>query len=170
MEQYDKKAAVKFEYAAKGDQPAFNYYWYEGGMKPEKPDFMKDAAGDLPASGGFIIGTKAAIQYMDDYGNNIKIHSYDGSEITEPEKTLERSPGHHKEFLMACKGEKPFDYPKSNFMYAAMLTESVLLGTVAQKVGGRIEYDAENMKITNSAIADSLITKEYRKGWEFKMS
>ncbi|MEO0474871.1 MAG: Gfo/Idh/MocA family oxidoreductase [Planctomycetota bacterium] len=167
-DQYAKQAAVKFEFAAKGDRPAFNYFWYEGGMKPKKPEFIKDDA-ELPVSGGFIIGEKAAIQYMDDYGNKIKIHSYDGSEIEEPEKTLERSPGHHKEFLMACKGEKPYDYPKSGFLYAAMLTESVLLGTIAQKVGGRIEYDAENMKITNNAKADALITKEYRKGWEYKM-
>lgn len=174
LEQYDKQAAVKFEFAAKGDRPAFNYYWYEGGMKPKKPDFVK-GGGDLPGSGGFIIGTKAAIQYMDDYGNRIKIHSYDGSQIEEPAKTLERpDPGptnakHHYEFYQACKGEKPYNHPKSNFLYAAMLTETVLLGTIAQKVGGRIEYDAEKMKITNNPIADALITKEYRKGWEFKM-
>jgi predicted dehydrogenase len=167
-EQYAKQGAVKFEFAAKGDRPAFNYYWYEGGKKPAKPDFVKDDK-PLPKSGGFIIGSKAAIQYMDDYGNRIKIHSYDGSEIAEPEKTLERSPGHHAEWIMACKGEKAYDYPKSGFKYAAMLTESVLLGTIAQKVGGRIEYDAKNMKITNNAKADALITKEYRKGWEFKM-
>ena len=138
-------------------------------MKPKKPDFV-EGDGDLPKSGGFIIGDKAAIQYMDDYGNRIKVYSLTGEELAEPEKTLERSPGHHKEWIMACKGEKEYDYPKSGFKYAAMLTESVLLGTIAQKVGGRIEYDAEKQKITNNPTADALITKEYRKGWEFKMS
>lgn len=168
-EQYAKQGAVKFEFAAKGDRPAFNYYWYEGGKKPAKPDFVEGEA-ELPKSGGFIIGDKAAIQYMDDYGNKIKVYSLTGEELGEPEKTLERSEGHHKEWISACKGEKPFDHPKSNFMYAAMLTESVLLGTIAQKVGGRIEYDAKNMKITNNPAADALITKEYRSGWDFKMS
>ena len=168
-EQFAKSAALKFEYAAKGDRPAFNYYWYEGGKKPKKPDFVK---GDkpLPKSGGFINGEKAAIQYMDDYGNRIKVHSLDGSEIAEPEKTLERSEGHHKEWYSACIGEKPYDHPKSNFMHAAMLTEAVLIGTIAEKVGGRIEYDAKNQKITNNPDANALVTKQYRKGWEFKMS
>ena len=168
QDQYGNQAALKFEFPEKGDRPAFNYYWYEGGKKPEKPEFV---GGDkpLPKSGGFIIGTKGAIQYMDDYGNEIKIFSFGDDPLPEPEKTLERSEGHHKEWFRACKGEKPYDYPRSGFKYASKLTESVLLGTIAQKIGGRIVYDAEQQKITNNDVADALITKTYRQGWEFKM-
>ena len=36
---------------------------------------------------------------------------------------MEGSPGMHPEFLQACKGEKPWDYPKSNFIYAGAICE-----------------------------------------------
>jgi len=172
-EQYGKSAALKFEFAAKGDRPAFNYYWYEGGKKPKKPDWVDkglEKDGGLKPSGGIIIGENGAIQYLDDYGNNIVVYSFTGQEIPEPEQTLERSEGHHQEWYSACLGEKPYDHPKSNFKYAAMLTESVLLGTIAEKVGGRVEYDSVNQKITNNDAANEHITKKYREGWEFKMS
>lgn len=159
-------SAVRFEFGEKLSRPAFNYYWYEGGKKPAKPDFVE---GELTSSGGFIIGEHGAIQYMDDYGNNIKIYSFTGKDLVEPNKTLARSEGHHKEWYDACIGEKPYDYPRSGFQYASMLTESVLLGTIAQKVGGRLEYDWYNQKITNNDAANQLITKEYREGWDFKM-
>jgi len=181
QDQYAKQSAVKFEFAAQDERPAFNYYWYEGGMKPKRPDFVKEDS--LSDSGGFIIGSKGAIQYMDDYGNRIAVHlfdegirldSSDDQQLREMNqrvpKTLERSPGHHKEFILAAKGEKPVDYPKSCFQYSAMLTESVLLGTIAQKVGVRIEYDAENQKIINNNAANELLTKSYRQGWDFKVS
>ena len=169
LEQYAKQSVVKIEFADKGDRPGFSYYWYEGGMKPGKPEWYKIHNGDqMPINGCFIVGDKGAIQFVDSFGEKIRFHSFAG-EVGAPPQTIEASPGHHKEFYLACKGEKPHDYPKSNFIYAGMLTESVLLGTVTQKVGGRIEYDAEKMKITNNPTADGLITKEYRKGWEFKM-
>jgi hypothetical protein len=37
---------------------------------------------------------------------------------------------------------------------------------VALRAKKRIEYDAENMKITNLPEADKYLYREYRKGWE----
>eukprot|EP00752_Nemacystus_decipiens_P014455 g12864.t1 len=182
---YDKQAAVKFEFPEKDSRPAFNYFWYEGGMKPAKPDFIE---GELSPSGGFILGEKGAIQYMDDYGNEIKIYlfgsetrvlhaKFDAEDKGDADamaqivpQTMTRSEGHHKEWFLACKGEKPYHYPRSNFRYASMLTESVLLGTIVQKTGGRLEYDAFNQAFTNNDDANALVSKEYREGWDFKMS
>ncbi|MFN3166530.1 MAG: Gfo/Idh/MocA family oxidoreductase [Phycisphaeraceae bacterium] len=167
-DQYASQSVVKFEFPEKLSRPGFNYYWYEGGLKPEKPDFV-EGGGELGKSGGFIIGERGAIQYMDDYGNRIKVYAFGDNTLEEPPKTLSRSEGHHKEWYEACIGNKPYYYPRSGFRYAAMLTESVLLGTIAQKVGGRLEYDSHNQKITNNDSANQHISKTYRKGWEFKM-
>jgi predicted dehydrogenase len=161
-----KQSAVKFEFPEKLARPAFDYYWYEGGMKPEKPDFIE---GNLGNSGGIILGERGAIQYLDDYGNRIKVYSFGDNKLQEPPKTLNRSEGHHKEWYEACIGNKPYHYPRSGFRYASMLTESVLLGTIAQLVGGRLEYDHYNQKITNNDDANQYVTKKYREGWEFKM-
>jgi hypothetical protein len=46
------------------------------------------------------------------------------------------------------------------------LTESVLLGNVAYRSGEALEWDAANLKVTNSTAADKYLRKEYRSGWE----
>ena len=42
----------------------------------------------------------------------------------------------------------------------------VLLGVVAYKTGKPLEWDAATLKCKGVPEADSLIHKEYRKGWE----
>ena len=53
----------------------------------------------------------------------------------------------------------------SNFDYAAVLTETMILGNVAIVAGKKIEYDGSNMKVTNNEDANRLLRREYRKGW-----
>jgi len=88
-------------------------------------------------------------------------------QIGKPPQKLERSPGHVKEWILAVAGEKPLDYPKSNFAYAAPFTEAVLLGNIALRVGRRLEWDGKAMKFTNLPDANQYLTKEYRAGWRF---
>jgi len=53
-----------------------------------------------------------------------------------------------------------------SFKYAGTVTEAINLATVALRAGKRVEYDSENMKITNDEAANAFLTREYRKGWE----
>ena len=53
-----------------------------------------------------------------------------------------------------------------HFGYSGPLSEAVLLGTVAYRVGERLEGDAAALKATNCPEADRLIRKPYRQGWE----
>jgi hypothetical protein len=46
-----------------------------------------------------------------------------------------------------------------------MLTEMILLGNIAVRVGKRIEWDSKNMRATNAPEADQYIKPEFRKGW-----
>ena len=52
-------------------------------------------------------------------------------EYGKPPQKIDRSPGHHKEWIDACKGGKP---ARANFDWAGPLTEVVLLGNVALKM------------------------------------
>ena len=54
----------------------------------------------------------------------------------------------------------------ANFEYAAPFTESILLGNLAIRCGKRIEWDAANLRVTNDEYANSLVQKEYRRGFE----
>lgn len=80
----------------------------------------------------------------------------------EPKTTLLRSPGHHAEWIEACKTGKPTG---TNFDYSAQLTELVLLGNVALRAGRRIKWDAAGLRITNGSLDDPFIHREYRPGW-----
>ena len=55
--------------------------------------------------------------------------------------------------------------PGSHFGYAAELTEMALVGVLAQRFAAKIEYDSENMKITNRPDIDaSLKSQQERVG------
>ncbi len=81
-----------------------------------------------------------------------------------PAPLLTRSPGHMRDFIRACKGGDP---ACSNFEVAAPFVEWMLLGAIALRHEGKIEYDAEKMHITNNADANKLLKPTFRKGWEF---
>ena len=86
-----------------------------------------------------------------------------------PKKVLERSPGHHQEWINACKGGKPAG---SNFDHAGPLAETVLLGNVALRVELReklthapLLWDPEQFEFTNMPEANQFLHREYRAGW-----
>jgi len=54
----------------------------------------------------------------------------------------------------------------ANFEYAAPFTEAMLLGNLAVRSGERIEWDAANLRVTNSARAQRFVQKDYRRGFE----
>lgn len=77
-------------------------------------------------------------------------------------ETLPRSPGHHKEWVEACKGRgKAF----SGFEIGGPLTELMQLVNLATLVPGPLEYDTVSGRILNSEPAQRLVHREYRPGW-----
>ena len=55
-----------------------------------------------------------------------------------PSPLLTRSPGHYRDWIRACKGGDP---ACSNFNVAAPFVEWMLLGVIALRVEGKLEYD-----------------------------
>ena len=167
-EMYGMRSTVRFEFPADGKRPAFRLYWYEG-RKPERPDSLEDDV-ELTGEGAVYYGTKGVMISLPSARSEPRLLPADRHEsYGTPSQQIARSEGHHKEWYDACIGDKPYDHPKSNFAYAAPLTEAMLLGCIVQRVGGRLEYDAHSMTITNNRQANALITKTYRSGWDFRM-
>lgn len=168
-EMYDKKGVVKITFGAKGSRPGFDLFWYEGGRKPERPEEL-EAETELSGEGGLYIGTKGKLVALPSARSEPRLLPKEKHEdYGTPPECIARSEGHHKEWFLACTGQKPVDYPKCNFGYAAPFTESILLGCVAQKVGGRLEYNEKSMTFKNRPDGDRWISKAYRAGWDFKM-
>jgi len=79
-----------------------------------------------------------------------------------PPELLTRSPGHYHDWIRACKGGDP---ACSNFNVAVPFVEWMLLGVVALRVEGKIEYDAATMRITNNEAANQYLRPRFRQGW-----
>ena len=67
------------------------------------------------------------------------------------------------EWVEAIKGGPP---AYSNFDYAALLTETILLGNIAIRLTGeQLAWDGPGLKFTNNPRANQYLHYEYRKGW-----
>ena len=97
-----------------------------------------------------------------DYGRHLLLPEADFKDYKPPEPTIPTSIGHHKEWIEACKTGSP---TTCNFDYSGALTEAVLLGTVAYRVGQKLDWDPVDLKATNCPEADRYLRREYRKGW-----
>ena len=73
-----------------------------------------------------------------------------------------RSPGHYRDWIRAAKGGEP---SCSNFSIASPFVEWMLLGVIALRVEGKLEWDAAKMRFTNNADANKYLKPIYRKGW-----
>ena len=80
-----------------------------------------------------------------------------------PEKTIPRVEGsHEQDWVRACKAGRQAG---ADFEYSGLLTEICLLGNVAKRMDARIEWEPDNMKVTNLPEANKYIRTRYRKGW-----
>ena len=125
-----------------------------------------------------MVGQKGILFSPDDYGARFFIKLNDEKELTDGKsheaakaipQTIPRNTHQgpadekqHLEWIAACKGGPT---PYSNFGVAAYLTEIILLGCVALRVGKRLDWDGPNMRATNAPEAAQYVKRQFRKGW-----
>jgi predicted dehydrogenase len=148
-----------YHFGSRGDQPPVKITWYDGGLAPERPAGLPEHE-RLPGRGVLFVGDRGAM-LCGGAGGPPRLLGH--KDFQPPKPTLPRSPGHHREWLDACKGGKPAG---SRFEYGARLTEIVLLGVLAVRTGRVIEWDAANLKAKGVPEADGLIKESYRRGWD----
>ena len=170
-DQYPAGMVIKSTYRAKGERPGFTTFWYEGMKEPEKPfmpetpEELKVDKRELPRTGNLIKGTKGMILVIGDYWNSPQvIPMAKRNEFGRPKELLEQSPGHHEEFFMACRGEKPREFSQSNFGYAGPMTANIQLGNLSARAGKKLELN-EAGEITSDPKINDLAWREPRKGW-----
>jgi len=155
---------VRFKFPAQKTLPAFNLFWYDGGMRPAIPDEVDNINAELPVEGMMFVGDKGKILAGFNCENptlipNAKMVAYMKDKTRPAEKR--EAPNDIWIDAFMNKQESPGSFLKAN-----AITETILLGGVALRTGKRIYYDSENMKITNIAAANKYLYREYRKGWE----
>ena len=152
----------EYKFAARARQPALSLKWYDGGLRPVVPDSLLEGKPLIPR-GVLFVGEKGAILGGGAGGTPTLLPESTFKGYTKPKPTLARSKGHHRDWLDACKGGAP---ASSNFEYGARLTELVLLGTLALRLGRRVDWDAERMEARGISEAEPIIRESYRAGWE----
>lgn len=156
-------AIYRYKFPHRGQRPAVDLFWYEGGLMPPRPDCLEPGR-DLPRSGGsLIVGDQGAVLSGSWSESPRIIPEQKMRQYEQPPQTIPRSQGHHRDWINACKGGPP---ASSNFEYGAHLTEIVLLGSVALQTGETLYWDGPNMRAANVPQAEPLIHGHFRKGWE----
>jgi predicted dehydrogenase len=171
---YPKNVRVRFEFAARQDQPPVTVWWYDGGRQPEAgtvPKAVTAHFGEMPDDGVLILGEKGFT-----FGN---CHSgADYIQLADEKKlsgilkhaatkniaaSLPRSPGHLKEWVNACTGG-PATF--SDFETGGHLTEIALAGIVALRMQQAIHWNGEAMRAVNASGAERFVQAHYRAEWK----
>jgi predicted dehydrogenase len=168
-ETYPLASIIHYDFAARGDMPPVKFTWYDGGLKPPRPDDLEPGRpfkweGEDGDEGLLFVGDHGKILCGFNGKNPVLIPQSKMDAYKQPPKTLPRSPGNEREWLNACKGDKT--KPGGNFEFEGMVTETLLLGNVAVLTGEKFTWDRASLKANNSDFAQQHIRPERRTGWE----
>ncbi len=174
---YPAACTIRFKFAAKGNRPAMDIFWYDGGIRPPVPEELEEDQGELPVEGMMWVGDKGRI--LGGFrGENSRIiperkwRSYWSAKGQEPPAAPERRAGSQPitspDWLKAFQaGESTY----GSFLRAGPISEAFNLASISLRLGGRkLIWDSAQGKITNRPEANRYLGREYRPGWELEPS
>ena len=159
-ETFPMASIVAWDFPARGKLPPVRVIWYDGGLRPPKPEAWLEGK-EYPPDGILFYGKKGVL-FSKFSGGPMMVERAKNKTFTPPPKTLPRTANHYQEFVEAAKGGKP---AACNFDFGGLLTEVVLLGTIAQRTGKLLEWDSASARFTNDDAANELVTPRFRPGW-----
>lgn len=144
----------------KVNMPAVEFTWYDGGLKPKRPEGLKDGAEIGDRDGGAVFyGTKGTLVC----GTYARDPFIIGRENDPPKITGELrriTTNHEMDWVRACKENKENRVEaSSHFGYSGPLNEVVVAGNLAirlQDLKRKLEWDGEKMEITNISDSDEI--------------
>ena len=148
------------EYTTKG----FLWTWADGGYAPPKgKDWPIIPGTKLPAQGAMFIGEEGHLLLPHIGGPQLlPREKFQGR----PRPELKKNVDHYHQWVDTILGK---DTCSANFEYAGKLSESLLLGVVANRFPGeKLTWDFDKMQVTNKPEANALLRRTYRKGFEVK--
>jgi hypothetical protein len=149
--------SAKYTYGARGELPGLTLTWHQGTSRPE---IWKEGGIPQWKNGALFIGKKGML--LADYGKYVLLPEQEFAEFQPPPQVFPKSPGQQEEWVIACKTGEP---ATCDFSYAGRLTEANHLGNVAYRAGRKIEWDSQNLRISNDPEANGFLAQKYRDGW-----
>lgn len=170
-------------YASKN---GFKFLWYDGYInahfdpktwtlvKADKeynhPDNDVLEGMDFEQFGSVIVGEEGKLFFNRGKNNWVvkTSHKIDGFQWPAPSIPRARDEDNYQEWLDAIQGK--VKQGESNFLHAGPFTETILLGTLAQRVPDtKLEWDAEKLEVKGRPELKKWIHRAYRKGWEIEV-
>lgn len=150
------KQHVRYEFPQRGDSPPVTLTWTHGADPPRV-----FADNDFPSwAWGVFVGDKGML--LVSYPKHMLWPESSFADYKPPEPSIPSSPGHHEEWINACKTGSA---TSCNFDYSGAVTEAVLLGNIAYRTSHKLNWDGQRMQFTNHAAANDYLQREYRPGW-----
>lgn len=166
----------------------FKFHWYDGfvnaqfdretwSLKKENNDYNHPDDDVMEGMsfkdfGSIVVGEQGKLFFSRGRGPNkwvLKTNdAIDG--FNWPETSIPRATGqdNYREWMDAVTGK--IDQSESSFELAGRLTETVLLGVLAQRVPDtQLDWDAKNMQVQGRPELNRYIKRAYRKGWEVEV-
>lgn len=163
---FPHQTVIRFDFPARGPMPALKLFWYDSVRAQPKIDGVPEGEllGDKDINGSLFIGDEGMVT-TGCYGERTRlIPDAKMKDYTMPPKLLTRSPGHYRDWIRAAKGGDP---ACSNFSVAAPFVSWMLLGVIAMRYEGKLEWDAAKMQFSNNKEANQYLKPKFRKGWKF---
>ena len=178
---YPPSSKIHIQFPARESMPPLEMIWYDGGIKPKRPDELLP---DEPLGhwdGGMIFEGSNGKLMAGLFGNDFTLlptARMKEEKLPDPAKQLVdmADVGHQQQWAKACK-EGFGAYTSSGFDESGPLTETVIMGNLAirsynHRVGdefpGRktLLWDGANMKISNFEKANDFVKRVYRGNWD----
>ncbi len=160
-ETFPKSTILRYEFPARGELAPLTFYWYDGGNRPSRSLI---GGGELAKNGAILVGEKGTLYSVEWTGAHCQLLPEEKfRDLKRPAESVPRSPGHHAEWIEACKGRRSAfcNFPD----FASSITEVMLLGNLAVRTGKKIVWDAAAMRAKDCPEADPFIRRQYRAGW-----
>jgi predicted dehydrogenase len=152
---------ARYEFPARGDQPAVTLNLYDNPAKPY--DYSKwKLSKDLAEEAVMFVGDGGMLAC--NYTEHQLLPEEKFTSFKAPEPSIPKSIGHWREWIEASLSNDP-GKALAPFSHGARLAEVVLLGIIAYRTGETLEWDGEAARFRNSPAADKLLGYQYREGW-----
>jgi predicted dehydrogenase len=164
-ETYPKASLVHMYFPEHGGRGPVHLSWYDGGLMPPRPAGIRpedEKRFHRGAEGVMYVGDKGII--LGEFnGENARVYPEVKGYVAPPPPENRWDEMHDAgvlQWVAACKGGPA---PLASFETQAAVTETFLLGCLAQRLPWeRFEWDAANMRVTNSEAANRFIDPPYR--------